>query len=92
MGIALLPACGRPARVRVLWEFRVELLADLHYLIAGEAAAGSISPTIESMWACPCRTPFRSEVDAHLDDLASGGPKIVPLENGFWAIPVHRFP
>jgi len=32
------------------------------------------------------------EVDAHLDDLASGGPKIMPLENGFWAVPVHRFP
>src|SRR5713226_10234535 len=32
----------------------------LPYLIAGEAAAGSISPTIESTWACACRTPFRS--------------------------------
>jgi hypothetical protein len=33
------------------------------------------------------------EVDAHLDDLASGdADEIVPLENGFWAVPVHRFP
>jgi hypothetical protein len=32
------------------------------------------------------------EVDAQLDDLASGHPEIVPLENGLWAVPVHRFP
>jgi len=32
------------------------------------------------------------EVDTHLDDLASGGAKTVTLENGFWAVPVHRFP
>ena len=33
------------------------------------------------------------EVDAHLDDLAFGdADEIVSLENGFWAVPVHRFP
>jgi hypothetical protein len=34
MGIASLAACGRPARIRFLSEVRVELLADLHHLLA----------------------------------------------------------
>ena len=29
-----------------------------------------------------CRTPPRGDVDAHLDDLASGDAEIVPLEIG----------
>jgi len=32
------------------------------------------------------------EVDAHVDDLASADAETVPLENGFWAVAVHRFP